>query len=241
MKQLFNILPCGTLRLVMSAVFAVSAVLWCKAQVVEPDTLQIAELDSVKVETVSAELIAEREQMRKDSIDTAHFGKVREFSPNPTRALWMSVLCPGLGQLYNRRYWKLPIVVGGFVGLGYATAWNNRMLRDYSKAYADIMDKDPNTKSYMDFYPPTTREEDIDMEWLKRRLKSNKDYFRRNRDLCVVGIVAVYLLCMVDAYVDASLAHFDISPDLSMKVKPAVIDPSITRLPSVGLQCAVNF
>ena len=163
------------------------------------------------------------------------------FSPGPTRAVWMSALFPGLGQIYNRRYWKLPIVVGGFLGLTYATTWNNNMLNDYTKAYGDAMDSDPNTKSYMDFYPPTTREEDINMDWLKRVLKSKKDFYRRNRDLCIISMVGLYLLCMVDAYVDASLANFDITPDLSMKVKPAVIEPQLGKLPAVGLQCAVSF
>ena len=54
-------------------------------------------------------------------------------------------------------------------------------------------------------------------------------------------MVGLYLLCMVDAYVDASLANFDITPDLSMKVKPAVIEPQLGKLPAVGLQCAVSF
>lgn len=64
------------------------------------------------------------------------------FNPDPTRAVWMSALFPGLGQLYNRRYWKLPIVIGAYMGLGYATSWNNSMLTDYTRAYRDIMDND---------------------------------------------------------------------------------------------------
>lgn len=162
------------------------------------------------------------------------------FTPDPTRAVWMSALCPGLGQIYNRRYWKVPIVVGGYVGLVYATSWNNRMLSDYTKAYSDIRDSDPNTKSYMDFYPPNTKEEDIDMEWLERSLKSKKDFFRRNRDLCIIGMVGLYFLCMVDAYVDASLMHFDISPNLSMDVAPSMLEPA-NSLSSVGVSCAFTF
>lgn len=205
------------------------------------DTIDIAGLDTVP-ELVAAEVIAmRRDSLKKDSALLATYGKERIFNPNPTRAVWLSALFPGLGQIYNRRYWKLPIIVGGYVGLAYATSWNNSMLKDYTKAYSDAMDNDPNTKSYMDFYPSTTREEDIDMSWLQRVLKSKKDFYRRNRDLCIISMVGLYLLCMVDAYVDASLAHFDITPDLSMQVKPAVIEPQIGRLPSVGLQCAVSF
>ena len=100
------------------------------------------------------------------------------FNPDGMRAVWLSALFPGLGQIYNRRYWKLPIVVGGFVGLIYATSWNNRMLLDYQQAYLDIMDSDPTTRSYMDFFPPTYREEDLDKTWLTNILKQRKDAYR---------------------------------------------------------------
>jgi len=166
------------------------------------------------------------------------------FNPDPTRAVWMSALFPGLGQLYNRRYWKLPIVVGAYMGLGYATQWNTTMLKDYTTAYADIMDNDPTTKSYMDFFPPTVKEEDLDKTWLTNTLRSRKNFYRRNRDLCILCMVGVYLVAMVDAYVDAQLAHFDISPDLSVDVAPALMDGGIRSFntkPSVGLCCAINF
>lgn len=165
----------------------------------------------------------------------------KSFNPSPNRAVWLSALFPGLGQIYNRRYWKLPIVVGGFMGLGYATSWNNKMLNDYQRAYRDIMDSDPSTNSYMNFFPPTTNEADLDRNWLQNVLKSRKDFYRRNRDLCIIGMVGVYLLAMVDAYVDASLSHFDISPELSMDVVPTLIQDGRSRLPSVGLSWAFNF
>lgn len=163
------------------------------------------------------------------------------FSPDPTRAVWMSALFPGLGQVYNRRYWKLPIVVGAYMGLGYATSWNNNMLSDYTKAYRDIMDNDPSTNSYMNFFPPTTKEEDLDKKWLTSLLQSRKNYFRRNRDLCIIAMVGVYFLAMVDAYVDASLTHFDISPDLSMDLTPQLMLDSRGAKPSIGLAWALNF
>ena len=166
------------------------------------------------------------------------------FNPDPNRAVWLSALCPGLGQLYNRRYWKLPIVVGAFMGLGYATSWNNTMLSDYTTAYSDIMDNDPTTKSYMDFFAPTVKESDLDKAWLTNVLRTRKNYYRRNRDLCIICMVGVYLLAMVDAYVDAQLAHFDISTDLSMDVSPTLMNNDIrsgTSRPSIGLYWALNF
>ena len=164
-----------------------------------------------------------------------------EFNPDPNRAVWMSALFPGLGQLYNRRYWKLPIVIGAYMGLGYATSWNNGMLSDYTTAYRDIMDNDPSTNSYMNFFPPTTKEEDLDKKWLTNVLQSRKNFYRRNRDLCIIAMIGVYLVAMVDAYVDASLSHFDISPDLSIDVSPALFREERGIKPAVGLVWALNF
>ena len=70
------------------------------------------------------------------------------WKPNPQRALWLALVLPGAGQIYNRKYWKLPIFYGGFMGCIYALSWNNMMYKDYSQAYLDIMDDDPNTASY---------------------------------------------------------------------------------------------
>ncbi len=195
----------------------------------------VVPLDTLDV-VIPPDLVADAEARETEAQEKEYI-----FNPDATRAVWLSALCPGLGQLYNRRYWKLPIVVGGFMGLGYATSWNNGMLRDYTRAYADIMDNDPSTKSYMDFFPSTVKEEDLDKTWLTNTLKARKDYYRRNRDLCIICMVGVYLIAMVDAYVDASLAHFDISPDLSMQVTPALIPDSRSRLPGVGVQWALNF
>lgn len=163
------------------------------------------------------------------------------FNPDPTRAVWMSALFPGLGQIYNRRYWKLPIVVAGFMGLGYGLSWNNTQYKDYSNGYMDLMSGDPNKKSYMNFFPPNTDEDSLDKNWLKSVLQSRKNYFRRNRDLCIICMIGVYLLAMVDAYVDASLSHFDITPDLTVDLSPALLQDGRNTRPSVGLVWALNF
>lgn len=163
------------------------------------------------------------------------------FNPDPTRAVWLSALLPGLGQIYNRRFWKLPIVIGAYMALGYGTQWNNMMLGDYTKAYNDLTDDDPDTKSYMDFFPPTISENDLDHRYLERSFKARKDYCRRNRDLCIISMVGVYLIAMVDAYVDASLAHFDVNPDLSLDWSPTIIPDTRSQWPGVGLQWALTF
>ena len=204
---------------------------------VEPlDTIAVNTNEAVvRADSIAAALAAAREQADE------WVPREVEFAPDPTKAVWMSALFPGLGQVYNRRYWKLPIIVGGYLGLAYATNWNSNMLRDYTRAYADLLDNDPNTRSYMDMFSPNVKEENLDRGWLQEVLRSHKNYFRRNRDLCIICMVGVYLLAMVDAYVDASLSHFDISPDLSMDVAPALIQDGRQRYPSVGLMWAVNF
>ena len=195
------------------------------------------------IEQVDSTLMAIN-KLQQDSllkIDDEWVEREIAFTPDPKRAVWMSAIFPGLGQIYNRRYWKLPLIVGGYLGLGYATNWNNSMLKDYTRAFADLTDNDPTTKSYMDFFPSTVTEESLDKTWLNSILKSRKNYYRRNRDLCIICMVGVYLLSMVDAYVDASLSHFDISPDLSIDVTPAIIQDSRGYRPSLGLNWAINF
>ena len=170
--------------------------------------------------------------------------------PSPKRALWLAVVLPGAGQIYNRKYWKLPIIYGGFVGSIYALQWNNQMYRDYSQAYLDLSDEDPNTQSYNQFLHFGRQigdgEEDRQIrERYKTLFKKRKDYFRRYRDLSFFVLLGVYALSVIDAYVDASLSEFDISKDLSMKVSPAVINDQSGKNPiksnALGLQCSISF
>lgn len=142
--------------------------------------------------------------------------------PNSQRALWLALVLPGGGQIYNRKYWKLPIIYGGFMGCIYAMNWNNMMYRDYSQAYLDIMDSDPNTKSYEKMLPlgyDITGKE----ERFKEIFKNKKNHFRRFRDMSIFAFAGVYLLSVVDAYVDAELSSFDISSDLSMHLEPSMM------------------
>jgi hypothetical protein len=178
--------------------------------------------------------------------DTAAMAKPidkKVWTPNPSRATWLAIVFPGAGQIYNRKYWKLPIVYGGFAGCAYALAWNGKMYKDYSQAYLDIMDSDPNTNSYLDLF--SNRVSSYSESQLASLIKSRKDTFRRYRDLSIFATIGVYLISIIDAYVDAELSNFDITPDLSMSVEPAVINTnnytSGTRSKSVGLQCCFRF
>ena len=158
------------------------------------------------------------------------------FKPNPTRALWLALVLPGGGQIYNRKYWKLPIVYGGFLGCYYALSWNNQMLRDYSQAYLDIMDADPDTKSYEKMLPMGYNISGRESQF-QEIFKNKKNYYRRYRDMSIFAFIAVYAIAVIDAYVDAELSSFDISPDLSLHVTPAVISTGHQQR-STGLQLA---
>ena len=162
------------------------------------------------------------------------------WEPEPRIAVWMSLLVPGGGQIYNRKFWKLPIVYGGYVGCIYALTWNQSTYMDYQNAYVDIMDDDPNTKSYEDFLPPHY-EIDTDMEsWLKSVFKQRKNKYRRYRDLSIFAFAGMYIFAAIDAYVDAELSHFDISRDLSLRVQPNImIDHQ--GAPFAGFSLALNF
>lgn len=163
-----------------------------------------------------------------------------EWEPEPRLAVWCSLLFPGGGQIYNRKYWKLPIVYGGYVGCIYALTWNQSTYMDYQSAYVDIMDDDPNTKSYEDFLPPNY-EIDTSMEdWLKSVFKQRKNKYRRWRDMSIFAFAGMYIVAAIDAYVDAELSHFDISPDLTFKVEPNIMIDH-RGVPSAGFSLAFNF
>lgn len=169
------------------------------------------------------------------------------FVPDPKKALWLAIVIPGGGQIYNRKYWKLPLVYGGFLGCVYAMTWNNTMYRDYSQAYIDIMDSDENTKSYENFIP-SHYDVKANEQRLKDLFRRKKNYYRRFRDLSMFCMIGVYALSIVDAYVDAELSSFDISRDLTLRVHPTVINEKYSALraqgistQSYGLQCSLVF
>ena len=167
--------------------------------------------------------------------------KIRK--PDPSTATWLALVFPGAGQMYNRKFWKLPIVYGGFVGCLYAYNWNVQMYKDYRQAYLDIMDDDPGTASYEDFLPPRYNIE-ANKDYLTRIFKNRKDNYRRQRDLSIVCFIGVYILSVVDAYVDAELSNFDITNDLSVQVSPTTIETDnkqALRRQAYGLQCSFSF
>ena len=192
------------------------------------------------LEMTSAPDIRE-EPVPADSLQNAV--DVKRWVPNPTKATWLALVIPGGGQIYNRKFWKLPIFYGGFAGCAYALTWNNKMYNDYSDAYRAAVNEEWNSSSITDLLPPGYVG-NISHSQLTETLRKRKDTYRRYRDMSIFAFIGVYLLSVVDAYVDAELSNFDITPDLSMKVEPAVMDVKMegfSAKTSVGVQCSLCF
>ncbi|MBO5057932.1 MAG: hypothetical protein J6C05_04720 [Prevotella sp.] len=214
--------------------------------------LQATAQEPAQQETIKNDSAAASKKLPISVSDSAVVMKVprdwNTWTPKPQKALWMALVIPGGGQIYNRKYWKLPLVYGGMMGCIYAMTWNNTMYKDYSQAYLDIMDSDPNTQSYNKFLHLGNTIDESNMERYKTIFKKRKDKYRRWRDLSFFCLIGVYALSVVDAYVDAELSEFDISKDLSMKVRPTIMQNKSTFTSanpldnsSVGLQCSLNF
>lgn len=160
----------------------------------------------------------------------------------------MAAVVPGLGQIYNRSYWKLPIVYGGLMGCTYAITFNNSRYGEYKTAYRDLytdqqngtISSDPD-KSYIRILP-----EGYTIDRMggpgnyMSTLQNRQTIYRRWRDLSIVATVLVYGLSLIDAYVDAQLFDFDISPDLSLEVNPQIYNDYQNRK-SAEVRVAVNF
>jgi len=127
----------------------------------------------------------------------------------PRTAARRSAILPGLGQIYNKRWWKVPLVYGGFVGIGLVYEFNQRQYKIFLKE-AQFRQEDPSKanpawKSYTD-----------------DGIIRVKDNYRRTRDLSLLAGVAFYAVQIIDAYIDAKFYRFDVSDDLSIKVNPFI-------------------
>jgi len=159
---------------------------------------------------------------------------------NPRKAVLRSAILPGWGQARNHKWWKVPLVYGGFVGLGLVYNFNNKFYKEtlaesqYRKKYPSL---DRNTLgSYGEFKYKGIPDNQI---------YGAKDFYRRNRDLSLYSMVGFWGLQMVDAYIDAKLATFDVSDDLTLRVKPSIYVPMYgslgfrTAIPMISLK--LNF
>jgi len=157
--------------------------------------------------------------------------KARRYIVEPVRSTMFAAALPGLGQIYNRKYWKVPFVYAGFGALGYAVSFNTKNYNSFISAYQDFTDIIPETDSYLELlaslnpaeYDPILHPETYNPSteaWVRTTLLNGVDYYRKYRDLSYIGIAAWYLLTIIDAHVDASLFDYDITDDLRASVVP---------------------
>ncbi len=225
----------------------------------KPEIKPLHTLTALTPDSLAADSIAAENQKKLQEIHSApvikeaplpadSLGKglrKTQWVPDPVKATWLALVIPGGGQIYNRKFWKLPIFYGGFAGCAYALTWNTKTYNDYSDAYKDAVNENWDSSSITDLLPPGYLEV-VSKSQLTETLRKRKDTYRRYRDLSIFAFIGVYLLSVIDAYVDAELSNFDISPDLSMRVEPAVINNSPTqytptREKAVGVQCSFRF
>lgn len=156
---------------------------------------------------------------------------------SPQKAAMLSAVLPGLGQAYNRKYWKIPIIYAGFGGLIYAIDFNNDKYKFWRLVYADadmgiynddLLAENPNYSS-------------ISIERIANQAKIFKERYRRWRDMSIIGITAFYLLNIIDANVDGHFFNYDISKDLSLQIDPMVDNLYCLNSNILGIKCSFAF
>ena len=231
------------------AFFLAFCILNVKAQVVDFENFQ---------DDIEPAVIIENEIDLDDDFDdnflrigigteTSHafFAPSHLFRPLPRRAVIFSAIFPGLGQAYNRQYWKIPVVFAGFAGFTYVISWNQGHLSDLQGAFVDLRSGNPEATRWHAFVPhgqdPDVFLEQRGREWFAGVLENRRDQHRHWRDMSVILSVAWYLLVMVDAYVDARLFDFTMSQDLSMRVTPATLNMNNNSLNNSILSSAYGI
>ncbi len=146
-----------------------------------------------------------------------------------TTATALSMLFPGLGQVYNRKLWKVPVVMGGIASLGYVIDFNQRGYKKFGDAYRQYPNDEYNGRRS------------------KEELKYLRDAYRRNRDLSIIGLAGFYILNIIDANVDAHFFDWDISDNLALKLEPTIdgmgslLGTSTAFTPTLGLRLSYDF
>jgi len=181
----------------------------------------------------STDVKAQIEEGDKDSLEIAL--TLSKEVRSPKKASIYSALFPGLGQIYNRKYWKLPIIYGGFAGLIYGLNWNTNLYNEYFEAFRTIsrysspsMITEEDKKFLEDFInnPSIDLDNPSHFSYVTTQLENGKDYYRRNRDLTIIIMAALHVLNIIDASVDAHFFDYDIGDDLSMNLQPGPLNIS---------------
>lgn len=156
---------------------------------------------------------------------------ILEKQHSPAKATIMSLCLPGLGQIYNKKYWKVPIIYAGFGVLAYLIVFNTNYYLTFKAAYIESYNKD-SAGNYSD----------IVKKYPLASILDAREYYRRNLELSIIFSAVLYALNIIDAAVDAHLFTYDIKKDLSFRVEPALIPPAaLYKTYSSGIKFCLKF
>ncbi|HMV09643.1 MAG TPA: DUF5683 domain-containing protein [Cyclobacteriaceae bacterium] len=147
---------------------------------------------------------------------------------DPRKAILFAAILPGLGQIYNKKYWKLPLVYGGFVGFGYGVNFYQSGYKEFKGALFDLLESGESTIKVRN------------ITFNEQSLRTVVDRYRRQRDFFIILSAGMYLLQMIDAHVDAHLKEFDLNPNLHVKIQPTMNSDMLTGR-TTGISLIVKF
>ncbi|MBL7832689.1 MAG: hypothetical protein JNK18_01980 [Cyclobacteriaceae bacterium] len=147
---------------------------------------------------------------------------------DPRKALLFAAILPGLGQVYNKKYWKLPLVYGGFAGFGYGVSFYQSGYKEFKGALFDLLESGESTIKVRN------------QDWNEQSLRTVVNRYRRERDFFIILSAGMYLLQMIDAHVDAHLKEFDLNPNLQVKIQPTMNNDMLTGR-TTGISLIVKF
>lgn len=204
-------------QILLTALMLISAVI-SRAQIV-PDTAVLPVIPDTTTVTTSV-VITDTVRNNIHTVAVAKGSKL-PFTPVPKKAGLYSAIVPGMGQLYNRQYWKLPVIYAGMAVTGYFLIDNIKQYRNYRKVYIGRIDNDPTTAD--------------DLTYTTEEVKLLQDTYKKYTDLTVLFTAVGYMIQVMDAVASAHLKNFDISPDISMRMTPVIYGNGI------GLGLVMNF
>ena len=176
----------------------------------------------LSIQSVTSQEITTDSIPQQDSLRNLH---------SPRKATILSTILPGLGQIYNKKYWKVPVIYATFGVLGYFIAYNNNYYKYFKGAYAFKLKGLPGFETT---YP--------DLAYLpEQSLELGMNTYRRWRDLNGLGFIAFYAIQVIDANVDAHFFNYDISQDISMNVRPGILINDNLMGYAVGLKINLHF
>ncbi len=172
-----------------------------------------------------------QEEMSGDSIinpvDTTIIAPADTTFHSPRKAVIYSAILPGLGQIYNKKIWKVPIIYAGFGTFAYFINRNDRYYKDLKQALIDFPDYE------LEFFDPG--------DYTYEQIERAKNGYKRYKELSIIGTVGFYVLQIIDASVDAYLFDWDVSEDISLHIEPATMYTPYTYSNSFGLRACLSF